>query len=498
MYSCKNREFCYNSCMIGKNERKPENAQFIKFLRWPILAGELLTFIFLAVSLIRLNILPEWQTTLVCTVLALIFAFTTFKLFRRRTHTAVQVFILLLAGFLTGVAIYASSSLNQTIAFIQNLTKIKTKTVSYSVLVKADSDFKAIDDLKDKTIGFIGTDKYAEQSKLKLKDAINFEAKDAPELGSLVANFEAHDTAAMALAQTYIDLFKENNEEYFKELKVIYTYEIQVKDEAEEEQSVNTQVDPFIVYISGSDSRNGISATARSDVNIIAAINPKTAKILLVSIPRDYYVQLHGTTGTKDKLTHAGIYGVDMSKNTIEDLLGINVNYTLKVSFDTVINIVDAIDGIDIYSDQAFTAWTDRSCSFVEGTQHVDAKCALAFARERYSYASGDRHRGENQEAVIKAIFDKVMSPKYLVNYTDLLKAIDGSFEISMSYDEITGFAKKQLSEMKSWTIENQNLDGTGAMLPTYSMGAQHLYVMIPNETTISDAKAKITEVMGN
>ena len=121
----KNGEFCYNSCMIGKNERKPENAQFIKFLRWPILAGELLTFIFLAVSLIRLNILPEWQTTLVCVILALIFALTTFKLFRRKTHTAVQVFYMLLAGFLAGVAIYASSSLNQTIAFIQNLTKIK-------------------------------------------------------------------------------------------------------------------------------------------------------------------------------------------------------------------------------------------------------------------------------------------------------------------------------------------------------------------------------------
>ena len=282
--------------MIGRNERKPENAQFIKFLRWPILAGELLTFVFLAVSLIRLNILPEWQTTLICVILALLFALTTFKLFRRKTHTGVQVFYMLLAGFLTGAAIYASSSLNQTIAFIQNLTKIRTKTVSYSVLVRADSEYKAIDDLKGKTIGFIGTDKYAEQSKLKLKDAINFASKDAPELGSLVANFEAHDTAAMALAQTYIDLFKENNEEYFKELKVIYTYEIQVKDEPEEEQSVNTQTDPFIVYISGSDSRNGISATARSDVNIIAVINPKTAKILLVSIPRDYYVQFLAIT----------------------------------------------------------------------------------------------------------------------------------------------------------------------------------------------------------
>ena len=178
---------------------------------------------------------------------------------------------------------------------------------------------------------------------------------------------------------------------------------------------------------------------------MITVVNPKTGKILLVSIPRDYYVQLHGTTGLKDKLTHAGIYGTEMSRATIEDLLNININYTVKVGFNTVTKLVDAIDGIDINSDTAFTPWTDRGCYITLGPQHLDGRCALAFARERHAYATGDRHRGQNQQAVLTAIFEKITRPEYLINYPNILAALENDLITTFTYDQITSFAKEQL-----------------------------------------------------
>lgn len=177
-------------------------------------------------------------------------------------------------------------------------------------------------------------------------------------------------------------------------------------------------------------------------------------------------------------------------------MLGIEINYTAKVGFNTVIKVVDALGGIDIDSDQEFTAHTNKTCHFKYGVQHVDSTCALAFSRERYAYATGDRHRGENQQAVITAIIEKLSNPKYMLKYTDIINAAQGSFETNLSYDEITNFAKQQLSSLKNWEVESIALDGSGAMMPTYSMGARKLYVMIPNQSTISAAQAKIKEYL--
>lgn len=264
-----------------------------------------------------------------------------------------------------------------------------------------------------------------------------------------------------------------------------------------EEEKINFGATPIVVYISGSDSRTSVQDTsARSDVNILAVINPTTGKVLLVSTPRDYYVQLHGTTGLRDKLTHAGIYGIDMSRQTIEDLLNVKVDKTVKVSFDALKAIVDAIDGIDIYSDQNFTASTNKSCSFITGTQHVNGTCALAFSRERYSYATGDRHRGQNQQQVISKILEKATTPAYLLRLPEILRAADGLFETSFTYSEILDMIKFQLFSGPSWNVESISLDGTGSMQPTYSMPGQSLYVMIPNDATIATAQAKITQYL--
>ena len=187
-----------------------------------------------------------------------------------------------------------------------------------------------------------------------------------------------------------------------------------------------------------------------------------------------------------------------MSSETIEDLLDIDINYYLKVSFSTVEKVVDTIDGIDIYSDTEFsaTSLSGNKCNYIVGNQHLNGECALRFARERKIYISGDRHRGQNQQAVITSIINKMSNPKYLIKYDKILNNINGTMETNLTYDEIVSMAKFELSDLKKWNVESISLDGEGAMLPTYSMGDINLYVMIPDENTINNAKNKIDEYL--
>ncbi len=457
---------------------------------------QLVTSIALIIALKRLNLLQLWQLFLVTFVLFALEALSVYKLIISKTaRRVVKVALAIVSIILTIITSFGFRYVNQTVSFIENITGARNETQTYKVLVLKTARYDNIEQLNQQHVGFLSSNPNIENTKKTLKSKINYKDTDYSELGTLIAGISDYKVSAIVLADSYLEFLEENNQEFIETTKVIYEFEVRI-DSEKDIKRVNVATDPFILYISGSDSRIGLNDTARSDVNILAVINPKQAKILLVSIPRDYYVQLHGTTGIKDKLTHAGIYGTAMSKNTIQDLLGIDINYTLKVGFSTVINIVDAVGGIDIYSDKDFTAWTNSECKFTKGTQHVDSKCALAFSRERYSYETGDRHRGENQQQVITKLVEKFSEPHYLINYPKILSTAEGSFETDLSYDEITDFARYQLAELKSWHVESISLDGTGAMLPTYSMGNQKLYVMLPDQATVDTAKAKITDYL--
>lgn len=235
----------------------------------------------------------------------------------------------------------------------------------------------------------------------------------------------------------------------------------------------------------------------RSDVNMLATVNPKTHEILLISIPRDYYVQLHDTTGPKDKLTHAGIYGIQMSVTTLEDVLDVPINYYLKVNFSTVVNLVDTLDGIEVYSDQSFTPWTNRNLTISKGNIHMDGATALAFARERKAYSTGDRHRVQNQQAVISALISKIShSPIILTKYSEILQDISNSLETNLHHDEISALIRLQLQDMPNWQIYKYNLEGEDAHDYTYSMGHQLLYVMTPDFATVDKAHNLITSML--
>ena len=226
---------------------------------------------------------------------------------------------------------------------------------------------------------------------------------------------------------------------------------------------------------------------------MIMTINPKTKQILMTNIPRDYYVQLHDTTGYKDKLTHAGIYGVDTSIKTLEDLLGIKIDYFFKVNFSSLQNIVNALDGVDVYSEYNFQSW--NGYNFTKGYNHVDGKAALAFARERHTFTDGDNQRGKNQQALIEAIFRKCTSSSIITKYNSLLNSLKDSMITDMPMKSITSLAKMQLRDDASWSITSNSVKGTGSSEYTYTYPYQYLYVTLQDEESIKEAKDKIAKV---
>lgn len=251
---------------------------------------------------------------------------------------------------------------------------------------------------------------------------------------------------------------------------------------------------PFVLYISGSDTRSAILDTSRSDVNILMVVNPKTRQILLLNTPRDYYVENPAGNWAYDKLTHCGIYGIDCSEGALENLYSAKINNYAQINFTGFETLIDAIGGITVESPQAFEA---GGYSFVEGENTLDGKQALAFARERYSFAGGDNVRGQNQMRVIKAVIEKITSDggTVLMHYSEILDSLAGMFVTDMSSDDINALVKMQLSDGASWNVQSYAVTGTGGMATTYSMPGTSLYVMYQNPDMVAKATSLIEKV---
>lgn len=298
------------------------------------------------------------------------------------------------------------------------------------------------------------------------------------------------EVQAVIYNEAYTAMIEETIEDYSSKVKVLYQYGIETEIEKEEVDISNA----FNVYISGIDVAGSISKNSRSDVNIIMTVNPDTKQILLTSTPRDFYVPIPGISGgQKDKLTHAGIYGVDASMRTLEELYGIDISYYARVNFTSLVTIVDALGGVDVESEHSFSA---GGYNFTEGMNHLNGEQALAFSRERKSFSGGDRQRGKNQEAVIEAILHKAMSPAILKNANQIIASVSDCVETNMTRNEMTEFINMQLSDPAMWDIESQAADGTGSSAACYSSGSQQLYVMIPDEAVVSAASQKMQDIL--
>ena len=259
--------------------------------------------------------------------------------------------------------------------------------------------------------------------------------------------------------------------------------------------------EPFVVYLSGVDTRGELTEKARSDVNILAAVNPVTKQVVLINTPRDYYVDLAGTN-SKDKLTHAGLYGVQTSMDTLGNLYGVDVQHYIRINFAGFMDIVDALGGVDVYSDQAFTSvgspgYYDPT-TFAEGWNHLDGKAALAFARERHAFKTGDVQRGINQMKVIDAMLNKIKSPTLLMGFSKIMDSAADCFVTSLSQNQISALVRMQLSDFAEWNIESYTVTGSsGSSTKCYSAKGQKLYVMKPDENSVAKAKEMIAAVLG-
>lgn len=265
----------------------------------------------------------------------------------------------------------------------------------------------------------------------------------------------------------------------------------------------NMTIHPFVVYLSGIDSRDvsTIKDKALSDVNMMIAINPKTKKVLMVNIPRDYYVGLWGDPDKMDKLTHAGSHGVDCSIATVEAIFDIKTDYCVKVNFKSVVDIVEALDGITVQSEFNFSSsasLSGKTYTFKVGENKLTGDQALAFARERKSFQKGDIQRSIHQQVIIKSIFNKIISPAILnpSKLNGILKAITSNMKTNISASDIKALVRMQQNDMASWDIQTTYVEGTGTMRPTYSMGSQKLSVKIPDEASIATAKQALEAIL--
>lgn len=382
--------------------------------------------------------------------------------------------------------------LNKTRNLFENISIIKEEVTNYYIVVLDTSNYQEPSDLYEKSLA------YYETTSKEVLDSIKLSLTYVPisDVTKLKDKLYNKEVDAILISDIIKNKFEDEDEDFTSNTRILKTIEItkQIEDITKRVSIKNT---PFNVLISGIDTYGDISQTSRNDVNIVATVNPNTNEILLTSIPRDYYVKLHGTEGYNDKLTHASYYGINMAVTTIEDILDIDINYYVKVNFTTVVDLVNEIGGVDVYADQAINKWKD--CPIKEGYNHLNGNCALKFSRERHSYIDGDRHRGRNQQEVIKAIFTKLTSGStILTEYTNIINVLDGKFATNIDMNEVTDFIKYELNDLKDYTIINTQLDGYGSMGPTYSYPYQDLWIMIPYEDTITNAKNLINKMLNN
>ncbi len=419
------------------------------------------------------------------------------------------IFGRVLAVVFCAIFLVGANYVRESMAALQNVGGATTKVDVISYYVLKDDKAQTLGDAKDYTFGILraqdreNTNKALDDAKEKIGKALQTAEYDDPM--TLVDALYAKEVQAIILNKSFVDTVKEQYKTFTRDTRELETSKI----ETEVEELVDTDVTtkPFNVYISGIDVYGKINQTSRSDVNIIATVNPLTKKVLLTSTPRDYYVPLYTkggksySGGMPDKLTHAGIYGVDCSVNTLEKLYDIDIDYYVRVNFTSLKKIVNLLGGVEVYSDYDFISdWGPNGAGthykFKKGYNKVNGKKALAFCRERHHFANGDYQRGRDHQHMIEAILNKVMSPSVLPNFSKLLKASKSMFQTSMSRDKIVSLCNMQLNDMAKWKISYANAEGSGAKKTTFSIRSTALYVCEPNYSSVQKITKRIKKIM--
>lgn len=465
---------------------------------------------YLLFNVIKLNVLPTkllFLMTIVFVLLDLIFILL--LCFATKGVVSKIICIIFTVAISLGSCL-GGFYLSKTGGLLSNITNVaKHSKNTVSVIVKQSSDMKNKNDLAGHSVGTLANINTQGSKKILKelnKSGIQMEKREYGSLTEMLESFYNGEVDSIVINEssrsqiTDIDAYKD----FDKNTRVVYqtSYKVENTDKANAVSNITTT--PFNVLISGSDTRGGYDENGRSDVIMVATVNPKTGTILLTSVPRDFYVETACDAadgcqqGALDKITHTGIHGTNTTKRTVEKLLGIEINYTFKVGFDTVTDIVDAVGGIDVNVEPGYECSNFMHApglSVHAGVNHLNGEQALGYARERYAYSEGDRQRTKNQQQVLMGIVDKITSPAIVTNYASIMDSMSNTFSTTMSNDEISSLIKYQLNSNPKWKMEQYMVNGTGDTLMCAELG-DAAYVMVPDQSTVTTAKNKINAVL--
>lgn len=493
--------------MAREEKRKP----IILTIFFIILSLIMVVFAFgIIYQIIKLQVLPD---KLVVPIILIIVLFTAIMLvllnfFTRGIATRIiYTFLIIAVSVVYGFGNFYLYSTSKTLTKVTTQTGIVKNTVS--VIALSSSSMSDVSDLNNakvgslKKIGKEGTQKSLKDIK---KNNVSVNNKKYDNVPGLIKALYDGDVDAVILNEAYRSnvLELEGYNAFNDETKVIHQTVFYTNDTNDALAVSDITTTPFNILISGNDSFGKLDEVSRSDVDMVVTVNPVTSTVLMTSIPRDSYVQEYCDDyacnyGANDKLTHTGIYGVDTTRDTIEQLLDIDINYTYRVNFTSMIDIVDALGGVDIDVAEGMAVskfYSDSTLEGVhEGTNHLNGKRALAYSRERKAYLDGDSQRARNQQQVLQAMVKKATSPELLKNYSSILNAISGAFDTNMTSDEITSFIKYQIQAMPGWKFEQYVLKGYSDMQVSAELGSAVSVIMLYQDS-IRVASEKIQAVL--
>lgn len=452
-----------------------------------LLGGFLLFLIF------RHNILAFRYLNVITAAVVILVALASLLLIIYRKAEKFTIFFLTLAILVSSVSFFA---LQQFVGFTSHINSTSNYSeYSMSVVVLKESDVHNVTQL-DSVTGPTDTDNENIQkliADIKTSQSKELTVEQSTSYLAAYTSLVSGEAKAIVLNSVFENIIESEYPDYASKIRKIYTKNI-TKEVAAPKVSKNKS---FNVYVSGIDTYGPISSVSRSDVNILMTVNRDSKKILLTTTPRDSYVPIaDGGNNQKDKLTHAGIYGVDSSIHTLENLYGVDINYYVRLNFTSFLKLIDLLGGVDVYNDQEFTSRHGKF-HFPVGNVHLDSEQALGFVRERYSLADGDRDRGRNQQKVIVAIIQKLTSTEALKNYSDIIQGLQDSLQTNMPIETMMDLVNTQLESGGSYKVNSQDLKGTGRMgLPSYAMPDSNLYMMEIDDSSLAVAKSAIQDVM--
>lgn len=459
------------------------------------------------VSLVASNMIPVFYLIILISIEVILLAVSWELFFLRASESGEKALairriiaaVISIAVFV--IAIIVAFALDKAGDTLKEITSQKTVTTVVGVYVLEDDAAQSITDAADYDFGYSTAydGKNIQDTIKKIKKEIGKSPKteDYEDTMEMVDALYSGDVDAIVLSESYASIVEsqEGYESFAKDTRLIYEYEIVSVAKDSDNKKNDGDLSKFIVYLSGSDTRNQKLSVSRSDTNILMVVNTETKEILLVNTPRDYYVPISvSSSGKCDKLTHCGIYGIDCSIDTLSALYNQDIDYYGQINFTGFETLVDAVGGITVYSDKAFTSIFGNS--FSQGENHLNGELALDFARDRKHQTGGDNGRGQNQMKVITAIIDKLSAGTVLTNYSDILDSLQGMFVTDMSTKDINTLVKMQLKDRTSWNIHSYAVTGSDGSSTTYSIPKANAYVMYPNEDTVEKATELMEKVL--